>query len=364
MKILIVSLLKRNITPEQTASRPRVIYDLASGLLKRGHKVSILGTGDSNVPGAKIIPVISKSWINRPPAENEFYAQTADLISLAKRLEQVSSDYDIIHNHTYPEFINLMIADRIKTAMVTTLHAQATAEFDRALSMFPQAHLVSISKAHKRLFKIAKIAQVIYNGIDTDLYSFCGKKQDYMLWIGRLGKAKNKDGIFQDAKGVRWAIKLAQATGQKLKMAGNVEDMEFFERDVKPHLNDKIQWIGGVLAEYTLSKKQVVKLMQKARVFLMTISWYEPFGLVMAEAMSCGAPVIAFNRGSVPELVIDGKTGFVVEYKQGVQGLIKALSKINQIDPRACRKHVEENFSLDKMVRNYEKVYQLCLKNN
>lgn len=364
MKILIVSLLKRKVAPAQTASRPRVIYDLANGLLKRGHKVDILGTGDSYAPGIKIIPVILKSWINRSPAENEFYAQTADLISLAKKLEQISLNYDIIHNHTYPEFINLMIADRIKTPIITTLHAQATPELDRVLAMFPMAYLVSISKAHKKLFKTAKINHVVYNGIDTDLYSFDNQKQDYMLWIGRLGKAKNKDGIFQDVKGARWAIKLAQLTNQKLKMAGNVEDIKFFERDVKPHLNDKIQWIGGTSTEYTLSKKQVVKLMQKARIFLMTVNWHEPFGLVMAEAMSCGAPVIAFNRGSIPELVIDGKTGFVVEYKQGIQGLKKALSKIDQIDPRVCREHVKKHFSLDQMVKNYEKVYQLCLKNN
>ena len=357
MKILIISLLKRKITSKQTASRPRVIYELTKGLLKQGHQITILGTGDSHVPGANIIPIIPKDWVSMPAAENPFYAQTADLVRLVKKIEQIAKDFDIIHNHTYPEFVNLIAAERIKTPMITTLHAQATPEFDAVLSLFPKTYLVSISQAHRRLFKKAHISQVIYNGVDTSLYAFDDQKQDYLLWLGRLGRAKDKQGRFFDAKGARWAIKLAQETRQKLIMAGNVEDPKFFKNDVKPHLNDKIRWIGGVSPEYTLTKQKVARLMQKARCFLMTVNWYEPFGLVMAEAQSCGTPVIGFNKGSVRELVVDGKTGFVVEYRQGTKGLKTALSKIDLIKPQDCRDHVVENFSIEKMVKNYERAY-------
>lgn len=357
MKILIVAHLKRKVTPDMTASRSRVIYELAKGLIKKGHDVTILGTGDSHVPGAKIISVIPRSFVEMPAYENPFYAETGFLIKMAKMLEEIAGDYDIVHNNTYPEFINLMAADRISIPIVTTVHAQATPEFDEVLSLFPGSFLISISKAHRELFKKAKIYEVIYNGIDTDLYKFQEKKEDYLLWIGRLGKAKNKDGNFIDAKGVKWAIELARATGSRLKLSGNVEDIEFYNKEVKPHLSDKIEWVGEVSAEQPLSKQEVVELMQNAKAFLMTINWYEPFGLVMAEAMSCGTPVIGFNRGSVSELVEDGKTGVVVEPKEGLDGLKRALAEIDRIEPVACRKRVEEKFSVGVMTNNYEKLY-------
>lgn len=361
MKILIVSLLKRRVAPEVTASRPRVIFDIATGLLKRGHEVTILGTGDSNVPGAKMMPVIPRAFTDLPPSENPFYTETAYLVRLAKQLEEIGDQFDIIHNHTYPEFINLMVADRIKTPMVTTIHAQATDELDTALSLFPASHLISISNAHKKMFKKARISYVVTNGVDTDQYAYHSQKDDYLLWLGRLSAAKNKDGSYMDPKGIKWAIQLAQTTNSQLLLSGNVESMDFFNQDVLPHLNDKIRWIGPVSKEHSLTKQQVIELMQRAKVFLMTINWYEPFGLVMAEAMSCGTPVIGFDRGSVTDLVIDAKTGFVVAPESGLTGLQSALSKIETVSPMDCREHAIHNFSLESTVSNYEKVYQSVL---
>ncbi len=362
MKILVVSLLKRKVTPDILASRPRIIYEITSGLIKKGHQVTLLGTGDSQIPGAEIIPVIEKDFVSLPPYENPFYAETSYLVKLAKKIEEIGNNFDIIHNHTYPEFINLLIAKNIKTPIVSTIHAQYFPEFDDVLGLFPNTYLVSISQAHKKLFKKAKIFKVIYNGIDTDTYSLQEKKEDYLLWLGRLSKAKNPDGSFMDPKGIKWAIKLAQETGSRLMLGGNVEDMDFYEKDVKPHLNDKIKWVGPVSQELTLTRQEVATLMQKARAFLMTINWYEPFGLVMAEAMSCGTPVIGFDRGSVKELVVDGKTGFVVPPEGGIDGLKTALSKIDTIKSKDCREHVVNNFSTETMVNNYEKVYNEILR--
>ena len=372
MKVLLVSLVKRKVAPEVTAARPRMIYELAKGLLKRGHQVTLLATGDSHVSGADIIPAIPVSLVDLPVQENPFYVHTSFLVRLAKKLEEVASQFDIIHNHTYPEFINLLAAEKLKIPMVTTIHAQGTPEFDEVLSLFPKSYLVSISNAHRRLFKKARISKVIYNGIDTDLCQFKNKnphfakasrgRDDYLLWLGRLSKAKDEKGEFLDPKGVKWAIKLAQATGEKLVISGNVEDKKFFEKEVKPHLNDKIKWFGPISSEQILTKEQVVGLMQGAKAFLMTINWYEPFGLVMAEAMSCGTPVIGFDRGSVSEIVRDGVTGFVVKPEKKLEGLKEALSKINQINPKDCREHVVNNFSVEKMVENYEKVYKEILK--
>lgn len=358
MKILLVSTIKRRVGKDVTASRSRIIYEIASGLVKNGHEVSLIGTADSFIDGVKTIPVIDRGFSELSGFENRFYAETSYLVKLCKKVEEIGGEFDIIHNHTYPEFINLFASEVIKTPMVTTLHAQATPEYDEVLSLFPKANLVSISNAHRSMFKKANIQNVVYNGIDTQIFSFVEKKDDYLLWIGRLGAAKDENNNFVDAKGVKWAIKLAQATGERLIISGNVEDPEFYERDIKPNLNDKIQWFGPISKEQKLDRAEIVKLMQKAKVFLMTINWEEPFGLVMAEAMSCGTPVIGFDRGAVSELVVDGKTGYVVTSLDGVEGLKKALEKISDIDPNDCRRHVEENFSVEKMVSSYEKVYR------
>jgi len=361
MKILIVSLLKRKVTPEIPAARPRIVYEIASGLIKRGHQVSLLGTADSQIPGVKIIPVIEKGFVDLPAFENPFYAETAYLVKLAKKIEEIGDQFDIIHNHTYPEFINLLVAKNIKTPIISTIHAQAFPEYDEALSLFPECYHISISEAHKKLFKKAKIYKVVYNGIDTNIYSYQEKKEDYLLWLGRLSKAKNLDGSFMDPKGIKWAIKLAEETNLRLLISGNIEDMKFYESDVKPHLSDKIKWVGPLSSELKLTKPEVAALMQKAKAFLMSINWYEPFGLVMAEAMSCGTPVIGFDRGAVSELIVEGKTGFIVPPEKGIEGLKEALSKIQQIKPQNCRNHVVKNFSTESMVDNYEKTYQEIL---
>jgi len=362
MKILIASLLKRAVNEKTLSSRPRIIYELVSGLVKKGHEITLIGTADSQIPGVTTIPIIDKSFVELPAFENPFYAETSFLVRLSKKIQEIGNDFDIIHNHTYPEFLNLLVSDKIKTPVVTTIHAQATPELDDVLSLFNQTYFISISQAHKKLFNKTKIFKVVYNGIDTGIYSYQEKKDDYLLWLGRLSKAKNPDGTFMDPKGAKWAIKLAQETNSKLLMSGNIEDMEFYNRDIKPHLNDKIQWVGVLSSELVLTKPEIAALMQKAKVFLMTINWYEPFGLVMAEAMSCGTPVIGFNRGAVQELIVDGKTGFIVSPEAGINGLKEALNKITSINPLDCRNHVMKNFSTQTMVDNYEKTYQEILK--
>jgi len=358
MKILQVSLLKRSITPEMTASRPRMIYELTKGLLAKGHEVTIAGTGDSYVPGADIVSVIPKSFTELPAFENPFHAETAYYQLLAKKVEALAPEFDIIHNHVFPEAPLLLIGERIQTPMVTTVHVQATDVLDEALTAFTNTHLISISQAHKSAFRKAPINEVIYNGIDTDLYAFEAQKEDHMLWIGRLSKARNTDGSFMDPKGIKWAIALSEKTGIPLKLSGNVEDMKFFDQEVKPHLSEKIEWIGEVSSEQPLSKEEVVRLMQKAKVYLMTINWDEPFGLVMAEAMSCGTPVIGFDRGAVKEVIRDGVTGFVVPPEEGVDGLAGALEKIHTIKPEDCRTHVTEHFSVTSMVDAYAELYR------
>lgn len=358
MNILIVSTLKRKLASDFFASRSRVIFQLATGLAKRGHAVSILGTGDSMVPGVTVIPFMDKGWVDLPPVENEFLRQSANLIQLSNKLVEIQNDFEIIHNHTYPDFFPSIVEDKLKIPMVTTLHALHDFYMDDLLSTFKKTYFVSLSDAYAKLYKKTKIYRTVYNGVDTNLYSYSEKKGDYLFWLARMPKAKNAEGSFMDPKGVRSAIKLAQETGMKLYISAPVEDKKFFEQDVRPHLNDQIQFVGNPTAEQSVPVEKIIGLYQGAKAFLMTINQQEPFGLTLAEAGSCGTPVIGFDRGAVPEVIAEGKTGFVVPYEKGVAGLKEALSKIDSIKPQDCRDYIVNNFSIEKMVENYEKLYQ------
>lgn len=382
MKILLVSTLRRPVREDVFASRSRIIYQLGDGLSKKGHEVTLLGTGDSHIPGVKIIPVIEKSLLSMPPVENPFLEAVAFQIQQAKMMVQLQDDFDVIHNHTYPDFFPHIVENDLHKPLVSTLHAlYDPAYMDQTLSLFTRSYFVALSKAYANLYDKTKFFSVVYNGVNTELYAYSQKKDDYMFWLGRLPSGKNAEGSFMDPKGVRWAIELAEKTNQRLLLSGIVEDKEFFERDIKPHLNEKIQWVGGVTPEQSLPIEKVVELMQGARVFLMTVNQQEPFGLVMAEAMSCGTPVIAFSRGSVPEVIEDGKTGLIVNQadettnaewiikESGMPGLIDAVNKLYEMDQNeyaaiqeACRKHVEEHFTIDKMVSSYEEVYKKLIE--
>jgi len=361
MKILIVSTVRRKITHDEPASRSKVIYNLAKGLAERGHDVTLVATADSLVPGVTLDPIMESGLVDMQPAENNIFREIAYLVKLAEHIKKIHHTFDIIHNHSAPDYFMSLIEDQLSVPLVSTVHIQPTTYVDETFALFSKTHLISISKAHKKLFKKAHMQSIVYNGIDTDIYSYSDTKKDYLLWLGRLSKAKNSDGSFMDPKGIRWAIQLARETDSRLLLSGNVEDIDFFNSDVKPYLNDKIQWIGPVKEKLPLTKKHVAKLMQEAKVFLMTINWYEPFGLVMAESMSCGTPVIGFDRGSVSEVIQEGKTGFVVSPEDGIDGLKLALSKINTIQSRACRSRVEKMFTIDRMVENYEAVYEEIL---
>lgn len=362
MDILLVSTLKRRVRPENFASRSRIIYQLALGLSKKGHNVSLLGTADSEIPGVEIIPVIEKGWVDLSAPENVFHRDVATLMKQSAMIVDLQDSFDIIHSHTYPDFFPAILGNELKKPLLITLHALYTDYIDDLLSRFNKPYLIALSQGYKKLYKRASIYDVIYNGVNTDLYSYKEEKQDYLLWIGRLARGKKDDGSYIDQKGVGWAIKLAQQSGFKLKMTGPSEDIEFFEKEVKPHLNDKIEWVGQVSPEQSLPIEKIVGLMQNAKAFLMTINQEEPFGLVMAEAMSSGTPVIGFNRGAVAEVIDDRKTGFVVDPREEIEGLKSALSQIDSIKPIDCRNHVLANFSIGKMIENYERVYQEIIK--
>ncbi|MCG2689849.1 glycosyltransferase [Candidatus Parcubacteria bacterium] len=356
MKILMLAPLERAVNEKQTAARPRLVFDLASQFIKKGHSVSLIGTADSSIRGAKIIPVIEKGFYELQNMQASPTTIATNWLSYltkqAKIAEQLSSKFDVVHSHTKPELLPLMA--NLECPLVTTLHLMPDTLLDETLSLF-KANFVVPSKAVQQKMKTRSL--IIYHGIDTNLYSFKREKSDYLFWLGRVSMAKNKQGKFADEKGASWAIRLALATDSKLIMSGNVENKTAFEKIVKPHLTSKIKWVGGISFEQPLTKQQVIKLYQKAKAVLITSQLEETFCLVAAEAQSCGTPVIAFDRGALKEVVKNGKTGFIVK-PNSLPEMKKALKKMETIKPEDCRQWVEQNFSLNKMADNYLDLYK------
>lgn len=371
LKIAFLAPLKRPITPQTTVSRNRIVLELAQGLSKRGHKITLFGTENSQIPNVEIVSVVPKGLIELSSSENPFYTETAYITHGIMQLLSQQKQFDLIHNQMYPEFLPLIVSKLFEKPFVTTVHSQVTPELRMAISdTYGSSTLVSISKSAQKALNLH--SRLVYNGIDTNFYVPNPQvPKSYLLFVGRMSKAK-KNGKFMDPKGITNAIEVAQKTEESLKIVGNIEDKDFYDELIAPNLSEKIQLVGEVSSEQNLSRGEMLSLYQNAKILIFPINWEEPFGLVMVEAMSSGTPVIGYNRGSVSEIVRDGLTGFIIDpdnedrprkgtwiiKKQGIEGLVEAVKRIKEIDPTICRKHTEKFFTVDKMVNGYEKVYQ------
>jgi len=312
---------------------------LTEELVARGHEVFLFASEDS-ITKATLIAGTEKALWTRKDLRSPHAVINRYLKMVHDRLHL----FDIIHNHA-DFFMFPLVLGNDKVPMVTTLHRPIDAEEAKVLRSFPSINYLAISYDQKKSAEEQniKIMDVVYNGINPKEYEFNNSPEDYFLFLGRLNKEK----------GVVAAIEIAKAADKKLVVAGNIAgpaEWNYFFRDVQPRLNsDKISFVGEV------DFKEKIKLLKNAKALLFPINRREPFGLVMIEAMACGTPVIAFNRGSVPEVIEDKKTGFVVE---GKEQMIEAMENIDKIKRKDCRRAVEKNFTLKQMVDKYEDIYK------
>ena len=226
-----------------------------------------------------------------------------------------------------------------------------TTELGEFFSHYPNAYFAPISNRQKELYPGLNYTETVYNGIDEKAFAFSHKPGKYLLFVGRI-----KEG---DPKGVSDAIRVAKSTGLPLKIVGNVESSQFFDREIRPHLSDVIEFVGDPKSvEGSLTLAQRVAIYQGASALLVPIHWEEPFGIVMIEAMACGTPVVAYRRGAIPEVIEEGKTGFIAGNQEQ---MVAAVKKIGRIDRSACRRLVEEKFTIEAMVSGYEAVYNNIL---
>jgi glycosyltransferase involved in cell wall biosynthesis len=341
MKIGIIAPLYYTIPPKTYGGTEEVVYHLTEGLFKNKHKITLFTCRGSNV-SAKLDPNWNRQIDIMKVGKEEIKYQK-------KRLEyiiSISDEFDIIHNNDGISAI--LNEDDFKCPIVTTWHSPFYDFVDKNpqyLKKIRKSTLVSISDSQRKGLPGGNFIATVYNGtVDFEDYKF-NNGGDYMVWIGR----------FNQTKGVADAIKIAKNANQKLVLAGSItseNQKEYFHKFIKDKIDSKqINFVGEVNLE------QKVPLLMKAKAFLMPIHWEEPFGLVMIEAMACGTPVIAYNRGSVPEIIEDGKNGYIVE-ENDIDGMVNAVKNIGKIDRKYCRESVKKRFSIEKMVSGYEKVYK------
>jgi len=330
LRLAMLSPVAWRTPPKAYGPWERVVSLLTEGLVKRGVDVTLFATGDSITAG-KLHAVCPVGY----EEDKEVNRRVWECLHISEVFEH-ASDFNLIHNHF--DFLPLSYSDLITTPIVTTIHGFSSPTILPVYQKYNgRAKYISISNADRdpSLDYIA----TVYHGIDIENFTYQAKSQDYLIFFGRI----------HSDKGAREAIEIAKQSNRRLIMAGIIQDEPYFRREIEPYIDDQnITYAGNVGPE----KRD--QLLGNAAALLHPINFDEPFGLSVVEAMACGTPVIAFQRGSMSELIVPYKTGFLV---QTITEAVQAVNNLSNINRRNCRLHIEENFSTDQMVTNYLKVY-------
>ena len=318
-----------------------VVALLADGLVEAGHEVTLFATGDSTT--AATLDFV----FDRAPGSAAINDPILDATHTLHALRGARERFDLLHVHTPFSAFTAAIETGVPT--VHTLHGSFTPEMTRLYSLAAdRAWYVAISEAQRRMNPDLRYAGVVHNGIDLGAYPLGATRDDFVLFLGRAAPEK----------GWRRAVETAKLAGRRLvsavKMAHPTEVHEW-ETNIKPVLPSDFEVLGEI------GHDEKVDLLQRAAAVLFPIDWPEPFGLVMTEAMACGTPVIGTPRGSVPEVVEPGVTGWIVDVDRYPEEAAALLDRLDEIDPLACRDRVERRFSKRSMVAGYQRVFELAV---
>lgn len=367
MKIAIGATLHKKINKDSNGGTEMFAYILGTELKKKGHDVTYFATSDSKVNG-NLISISTEEETNKVDQNQRLFYGYQLLESCL--ITEKQDEFDAIHINYFEPFLFAPFSKLIKKPVIYTIHS------DLLISPAWQKLLVKMAKPEDRFIFVSKSALnqsplinqslYVYNGIDIDQFPFSDYHDDYLFWLGRVRRKK----------GIKEAVQAASHIKTNLIISGVVDNSEgkyFFENEVQPliKMNDHVKFIGS--SDFT-SK---VKLYQKAKAFIFPVGWEEPFGLTIIEAMACGTPVIAYARGSIPEIIQDGETGFIVNSsdsdkrgnyitkKTGLEGLKVAINNLYSLSTDEykkmslkCREVVEKYFSSKKMADSYEKIYK------
>jgi len=339
MKILHVAPIYREVPPKGYGGTERIVHILATLQVTHGHEVVVLGVKGTDTQTAYKVKSYVKR-VSRSSLVRNFHVYTS--------LLEILEDFDVVHFHVLNSFNVTPLLKMLRVfldapAYLTTLHADPPLTgLKRYLYTKISSHpLVAIS--HSQAERVKKrgyrVVAVVYHGIDVESYPFCRDKEDYFVYVGRIDKTK----------GVHVAVEAARRAGKRLVIAGPVTDKAYFEEHVKLYLGADITYLGEV------SENEKRRLLCKAKALIYPVQYEEFFGLILAEALAAGTPVIGFARGSVAEIVEDGITGFLAK---DLDEVVYAMNRIDAINPVNCRRRAEERFSAERMFKDYELVYK------
>jgi glycosyltransferase involved in cell wall biosynthesis len=330
-RIAILAPVAWRTPPRAYGAWETVASNITEGLVARGwNNVTLFATKES-ITKAKLV-----GWVDKGYEEDKSQIPLVSTVLHISKVMELADQFDLIHNNF--DYIPLTYLPHIKTPMLTTIHGFSDADILRVFRDHKDTYYVSISDSD-RDSELPYMATV-YNGIDLSNLTFREKPGEKLVCYGRI----------HPDKGYHLAIEVAQKTGRELILAGIIQDQDYFDNQVTPHVDGKlIKFIGPV------NPQQRDALLKEASAVIHLNTIPERFGLVMAESMAAGVPVIAMDLGSCREVIADKVTGFLVN---NTDEATQVLDKIDQIDRRKCRQHVEENFTIDCMVSKYEKVYE------
>jgi glycosyltransferase involved in cell wall biosynthesis len=339
LKIAQVAPLYESVPPSQYGGTERVVSYLTEALTEMGHEVTLFATGDS-VTSGHLVAVVPRGLRLDPRKPDPLIWHTV-MMDMALK---AATSFDVIHFHT--DVLQLPLVAHCKTPCLSTAHGRLDLpDLKPLFRRFPDHPMVSISESQRAPLPWLNWRATVNHGLPLGLYSPRPQPKDYFVFVGRISPEKRTDR----------AIEIAKACGTPLRIAAKVDpvDRAYFESTIEPLLDDPLVSYVGEIGDDAKND-----LIGNARALLMPIDWPEPFGLVMIEAMACGTPVIAYRNGSVPEIIKDGITGFIVENQEQA---IAAATNIGRIDRRRCRQVFEERFAARVMATRYLDVYQELL---
>ena len=340
MRIAQVAPLSESVPPQRYGGTERVVAYLTDELVRQGHDVTLFASGDSRT-AARLVPVCRRAQRLRGGC-TDFLAEH---VLMLEHITQLAREFDVIHFHISQ--FHLPVARRLPTAHVTTMHGRLDLpELVPLYREFVDVPVVSISDAQRAPLRGAGWIGTVHHGLPRNLLRFEPEPGTYFAFLGRISPEKRLDR----------AIAIATACGVPLRVAAKVDpaDRAYFETRIRALLdNPLVDYIGEI------GEDDKSRFLGGAKALLFPIDWPEPFGLVMIEALACGVPVVAFRGGSVPEIIDDGVTGFVVDT---MDEAIAAAKRVESLDRRACRAAFDRRFSVSRMAADYVDLYELAIE--
>ena len=340
MRIAQISPLFEAVPPNLYGGTERVVSHLTEELVAMGHDVTLFASGDS-VTSARLQPVLPRA-IRLDPTVRDWLAAYMQMLEMVYRR---ADEFDVLHFHI--DYFPFSLFKRQRTPFVTTLHGRLDLpEYAKVYNLFPDVPVISISESQRKPLPRLDWVATVLHGVPETLLTPRPVKPAYLAFLGRISPEK----------GVDKAIRIAAAAGMRLKVAAKVDkaDQEYFDSQIKPLLAaGHVEFIGEI------NDSQKSEFLSGAHALLFPIDWPEPFGLVMIEAMACGTPVVAFNRGSVPEVIDHGVSGFIVPDERAA---IAALDRVAELDRATVRRHFERRFTARRMAVDYLEAYESLLE--